>query len=239
MIQFHRRLRRVKVISFDLDDTLYDNGPVMQRAEQALVDYLHREHPDTQSLALTDWRSIRNQLAAGDSNLAGNMTALRLATLTEGLTRSGLAQANAKSASEAAMAHFLEHRNYVEVAGEVHQLLAALATRFPLLAISNGNADIQKIGLTDYFTQAWQPSATLRGKPTTDMFEAARAELGFSPGELLHIGDHPVSDVQGAARFGAQSVWLNETGVANKQLTWLPTITISHLPSLRSVLESV
>lgn len=237
MIQFHRRLRPVKVISFDLDDTLYDNGPVMQRAEQALVDYLHHEHPDTQGLKINDWQLIRQDLAKKDTDLAGNMTALRLAALAAGLTRCGLPEVKAKTASDLAMAHFLEHRNQVEVAAEVHQLLAALAGRFQLLAISNGNVDVDKIGLMDYFTKAWQPSAKLRGKPTSDMFEAARADLGFNPGELLHIGDHPVSDVQGAARFGAQSVWLNESGLPNNELTWLPTITISHLPALEGVLE--
>lgn len=239
MIQFHRRLRPVKVISFDLDDTLYDNGPVMQRAEQALVEYLHQEHPDTQALKVNDWQSIRDDLARKNSNLAGNMTALRLAALTTGLARCGLTEVKAKTASDLAMAHFLEHRNQVEVATEVHQLLAALAGRFPLLAISNGNVDVQKIGLMDYFTKAWQPSAKLRGKPTSDMFEAARSDLGFKPAELLHIGDHPVSDVQGAALFGAQSVWLNESGLANPELTWLPTITISHLPALEGLLERV
>ncbi|MCL5254984.1 MAG: HAD-IA family hydrolase [Gammaproteobacteria bacterium] len=237
MIQFHRRLRPVKIISFDLDDTLYDNEPVMLRAEQALLAHLHTEHPQTQRLQLNDWRSLRDRLAASDSTLASNMTALRLATLSEGLVQSGVAKSAATAASEQAMAHFLSHRNDVDIAAEVHQLLAALAGRFPLLAISNGNADIQKLGLQDYFTQAWQPSPTLRGKPTTDMFEAARQDLGFAPAELLHIGDHPVSDVQGAARFGAQSVWLNESGLHSKQLTWLPTVTITHLPALQQVLD--
>lgn len=237
MIQFHRRLRPIKIISFDLDDTLYDNGPVMLRAEQALLEHLHAEYPATQHMQLNDWRSLRDQLAAKDNTLASNMTALRLATLSEGLIRNGIAKALARAASEEAMSHFLDHRSDVEIAPEVHQLLDALAGRFPLLAISNGNADIQKLGLQNYFTQAWQPSAQLRGKPTTDMFEAARQDLGFAPGELLHIGDHPVSDIQGAARFGAQSVWLNEAGLSSKQLTWLPTITITHLPALQQVLE--
>ncbi|RUO29153.1 phosphoesterase [Aliidiomarina sedimenti] len=236
MIQFHRRLRPVKVISFDLDDTLYDNLPVMQQAEQALLEYLHQQFPQTEAFGLHDWRALRDKLAAADAMLATNMTALRQATLRHGLEQHGLAADLATRGAEDAMLHFLEHRNQVDVADDVHRLLDALAGRFPLLAISNGNADISKIGIGDYFTHAWQPSDRLRGKPTADMFRAAQQKLGFNPVELLHIGDHPVSDVQGAARFGAQTVWLNQSGRFDPRLTWLPTVTIAHLPLLSDFL---
>ena len=236
MIQFHRRLRPVKVISFDLDDTLYDNGPVMQRAEQALVDHLHERFPQTSHWHLDDWRAMRDALAAKDSLLAGNMTALRVTTLRQGLAQAGIAEQLARQASEDAMAHFLTFRNRIDVAPEVHRLLDALAGRFPLVAISNGNADINKIGLQPYFAAAWQPSDKVRGKPTTDMFIAAQQALGFHPSELLHIGDHPISDVQGAARFGAQSVWLNTSGQPHPSLTWLPTVTVQSLPLIGDIL---
>ena len=237
MIQFHRRLRPVKVISFDLDDTLYDNRPIMQRAEQALVDHLHTNFPQTRSLSLEQWAALRNTLASQDALLANNMTALRMASLEHGLQQTGVQASKIKRASEDAMAHFLSVRNKIEVAPDVHKLLEALAGRFPLVAISNGNADIDQFGLRPYFTSAWQPNAKLRGKPTTDMFVAAKQALGFQPSELLHIGDHPISDVQGAALFGAQSVWLNESGQANPDLTWLPTVTIQKLPLLSDILQ--
>ena len=236
MIQFHRRLRPVKVISFDLDDTLYDNRPVMQCAEQALVEHLHEHFPQTRHWQLDDWRAMRDALALKDSMLAGNMTALRITTLHQGLRQAGVPDRMARQASEAAMAHFLTFRNRIEVAPEVHRLLDALAGRFPLVAISNGNADISQFGLQPYFAGAWQPSDKVRGKPTTDMFIAAQQALGFHPSELLHIGDHPISDVQGAARFGAQSVWLNESGQANPSLTWLPTVTVQKLPLINDIL---
>lgn len=235
MIQFHRRLRPIKVISFDLDDTLYDNRPIMQRAEQALVDHLHTNFPQTRSLSIEQWAELRNTLASKDALLAGNMTALRMASLEHGLHQTGVNAATIKRASEDAMAHFLSVRNQIEVTPDVIKLLDALASRFPLVAISNGNADIGQFGLQPYFTSAWQPTTKLRGKPTTDMFIAAQQALGFKPSELLHIGDHPISDVQGAARFGAQSVWLNESGQPNSDLTWLPTVTIQKLPLLSDI----
>lgn len=238
MIQFHRRLRPVKVISFDLDDTLYDNVPVMQKAERALVEHLQQRFPQTAELKVSHWRALRDKLAQQDATLASNMTALRETTLQHGLVSAGVDKTAAQQGTEHAMDHFLTHRNQVDVTQEVHRLLRALADRFPLIAISNGNADVERIGLAGYFAGAWQPTPSLRGKPTTDLFEAAQKALGFKPGELLHIGDHPISDVQGAARFGAQTVWLNQEGRPDSRLTWLPTLTIAYLPQLADILIS-
>lgn len=241
MIQFHRRLRPVRVISFDLDDTLYDNAPVMARAEQQLADYLAAEYPAIAYMQPTQWRELRETIASearqqGQTELTYNMTALRQHALRRGLTEAGVAPAELEHRVADAMDFFLHHRNQVEVAEDVHQLLAALAQRWPLVAISNGNADLSKIGLADYFSGHWQPDSRLRGKPTTDMFEAACTKLGAAPQQWLHIGDHPVSDIQGAARFGAQTIWLNESGRSDPRLTWLPTLTIHHLPVLADLL---
>lgn len=236
MIQFHRRLHPVKVISFDLDDTLYDNGPVMELAEQALTEYLHTRHPSSKALSLNGWRTLRDTLAAEDANLAGNMTALRLATLQQGLQQHGLTEADSHTASQQAMQHFLKYRNAIQVAPDVHEVLTALQQRYLLIAISNGNANVEQIGLQPYFNHAWQPTSSLRGKPSTDMFQAAQDKFKFAPHELLHVGDHPVSDVHGAALFGAQSVWLNDRKQPTSKLNWLPTVTIGHLSQLVDIL---
>ena len=38
-MQFYRRLKQVKAISFDLDDTLYNNRPIMLAIEDKMVGY--------------------------------------------------------------------------------------------------------------------------------------------------------------------------------------------------------
>lgn len=234
MWQFYQRLRPFTAISFDLDDTLYDNKPVMIAAEQHVADFVAKQCPETAELDVYGWRALRDQIAAENSELASNMTSLRLATLEYGLTRYEVK--NPKDIAEAAMAEFLIARNKVGIAPEVHELLAALAERYPLVAVSNGNADIQKIGLGEYFQAAYQPGNGLRGKPYSDLFGAASTALKLNnPQQLLHIGDHPVSDVQGALRFGAQALWY----VPNKPLaeaTWLPHARIGKLAALYDLL---
>jgi 2-haloalkanoic acid dehalogenase type II len=48
-------------------------------------------------------------------------------------------------------------------------------------------------------------------KPHRDMFEYALNQNGFSPEEVLHVGDSLTSDVLGANQVGINSVWLNRS----------------------------
>ncbi|MCC5854718.1 MAG: HAD-IA family hydrolase [Idiomarina sp.] len=234
--QFHRRLQPIDILSFDLDDTLYANAPVMVRAEQEVADFIATRWPQSSELDVRAWRQLRDQVAAANAELASDMTALRLATLEQGLSACGVA--SARDAAEEAMAEFLIARNRVDISPEVHQLLRDLASRYRLIAVSNGNADIQRIGLSDYFEAAFQPGNGRRGKPYSDLFDAAAARLTVkNSSRILHIGDHPVSDVQGALKFGAQALWYApEAQTSSSELTWLPHATITDLQALRALL---
>ncbi|CUS47894.1 MAG: putative hydrolase of the HAD superfamily [Idiomarinaceae bacterium HL-53] len=233
-MQYHRRIEPIHAISFDLDDTLYENIPVMQRAEQHVADFIAKEWPQTASFDRAAWRQLRDQVAASDPVLASDMTALRLATLEQGMSRFGVD--DVKVAAQAAMDEFLVARNQVEIAPEIHQLLADLAAKYPLVAVSNGNADIHRIGLGDYFVAAFHPGNGLRGKPYPDMFRAAYQRLGLThPNQLLHVGDHPISDVHGALEFGAQAAWYVPSG-HRLQTAWLPHLSIREVTALRDLL---
>lgn len=229
MWQFYQRLRPFTAISFDLDDTLYDNKPVMIAAEQHVADFVAQQHPETAELDVYGWRALRDKVALQSSELASNMTALRLATLEQGLSQ--YAVKNPRKVAEAAMAEFLIARNQVSIAPEVHALLGELANKYPLVAVSNGNADIQRIGLGEYFQAAYQPGEGLRGKPYADLFRAASNGLQLKPQQLLHVGDHPISDIQGALKFGAQALWY-VPGKPIEPATWLPHARIGKLSAL-------
>ncbi|HLV48782.1 MAG TPA: HAD hydrolase-like protein, partial [Aliidiomarina sp.] len=59
------------------------------------------------------------------------------------------------------------------------------------------------------------------------------------PSQMLHIGDHPISDVQGALRFGAQALWYNspfKPAEGVPAVTHLPHATIENLQALRALL---
>jgi len=232
-MQFYRRLYPVKAISFDLDDTLYNNVPVMQRAEQAVRDFLANEFPQTAPWQASDWLQHRLQIMRAQPDLSSNMTQLRRVALAEGLRQFAVTENEINAGVDAAFAHFMAHRNAVEISPQVHTALAQLAQYYPLFALSNGNVNVAEIGLSDYFTGVYQPSDALRGKPFADMFLAAQQQLpDIAPRHWLHVGDSPSADVLGAHRVGWQSAWFTGGLGKYEHLQVLPTLVYNDLQQL-------
>ncbi|KFZ30762.1 hypothetical protein IDSA_09605 [Pseudidiomarina salinarum] len=234
-MQFFRRLHPVQALSFDLDDTLYPNAPVMRAAEQAVHAYLCERHPQVAHWTAEDWARRRLHIMGRDQDLASDMTALRLATLCEGFREAGVGEAEA--AAEAALQEFLKHRNAVEMDTSTHDNLERLAAHYPLFALSNGNVSVDAIGLAPYFTGILQPGKGRRGKPHPDMFSEARQLLpDIPPSGWLHIGDSPSADVFGARRAGWQTAWYTGGLGLSDQLQVLPTLAFDDLGRLTDFL---
>lgn len=232
----YRPLGPIAAISFDLDDTLYDNGPIIQRAEQRLNDWL-AERVKLRDDSYQYFQGWRQRVIQEDPALAHDTTACRHRALARGLTALGVSQAEVLA--DAAMGHFLEWRSECALAPEVHQLLAQLATRRPLVAISNGNADIDRLGLGPYFKAAFHAGGSRRMKPAPDLFLAAAQHLKLTPKAILHIGDHLREDIEGALGAGFQAAWYNPQGLAIKDQhkgKLLPHFEFQTLASLRQLL---
>ena len=205
----YRRLTAPRAIGFDLDDTLYDNRPVLERAEAELLAWLHQHYPASQAWAFGDWLAQRQRLVAADPRLLHDISRARQLSLAQGLRQLGYPAATAEQGARDAMACFLTWRNKVDIAPEVHQLLAQLAERWPLFVISNGNADINALGLADYFQFALHAGDNTLMKPASDLFDRAKDRLALPDDRVLFVGDHPVADIIGANRAGWHSAWIN------------------------------
>ncbi|PID60919.1 MAG: haloacid dehalogenase [Gammaproteobacteria bacterium] len=197
-----------KVVSFDLDDTFWDCAPVIERAERALYQW-HREHTpriadahDEVSLG-----EYRRRFRSANPHLAGYMTEIRRAGIAALLGEHDYA---GEHLVDAAMDWFLHHRSDVELYAGVIDLLGALQGRYGLAAITNGNANLEQIGIEEHFDIVLKPEPGLPPKPDAAMFSRCCAHFGIAPSSLLHIGDNPLTDVQGALRFGAEAVWFNQ-----------------------------
>lgn len=140
-MQFFRPLRPIAALSFDLDDTLYDNEPVMYACEQDAAAALGRRYPQLAHLSAADWAARRHLRAQREPALQHDMTALRGATIAAELVAHGMAESEAERGAQQGMAEFIRLRNRIRVPQETLQVLAALAEGWPLVAISNGNAD--------------------------------------------------------------------------------------------------
>ncbi len=137
------------------------------------------------------------------------------------------------------MAHFAEWRSRIDVPQTTHDALVKLAEKWPLVAITNGNAQPELFGLGDYFKFVLRAGPDGRSKPFSDMYHLAAEKLNLPLGEILHVGDDLTTDVAGAIRSGMQACWIKPEGadlMTTRDSRLLPHIEISQLASLTSLI---
>lgn len=243
---FYRAITPLQAISFDLDDTLYANHPVMEKLEQGMLQWLHQNHSISQSTDHLYWRFIKQQVAQKNPELRDNVTLWRQIQLEYGLSQLGYTPKKAKSVALIAVEYALELRNQIDIPKQTHQVLAELAQRMPLVAITNGNVDVNKIGLNHYFQTVLKAGVDGRAKPNADLFHCAIERLNHSsfnqafktsikPQQVLHVGDHLLTDVFGAKQAGLSAAWFNDQRqpiLSHNQAKILPDIEINTLNAL-------
>jgi FMN hydrolase / 5-amino-6-(5-phospho-D-ribitylamino)uracil phosphatase len=200
-------LKIIKAITLDLDDTLWPVWPAIQRAEKALENWLNQHAPMAAALfANASVRDeIRSEIVRNRPELKHNLSAVRREAIRTTLYR---AKENPLLA-EAAFDVFYAERNSVTLFDDAISALVFLSARYPVVALSNGNADIERIGIKPYFRANISAQAFGVGKPDARIFHAAAGAVDVCPTNVLHIGDDARLDVLGALNAGMQTAWLN------------------------------
>ena len=235
-MHFYRRWQPVAAISFDLDDTLYDNGPAIERAEQWMLEHLRSEYLATAMLDKPRWLELKRAILLAHPELRQDVSLARQRTIHEAMVQGGMMAATASREAEQVFAAFLAERSRITVSAATHDLLARLAGRYPLVVITNGNLDLVQAGLGDYFTLVCKAGAGARMKPAPDMFVQAQRALKLAPGQILHVGDHPETDVLGARLHGFRAAWLNDRQQPWQGLQLLPDVELNALGELADLL---
>ncbi|MEY4911953.1 MAG: hypothetical protein RL761_1616 [Pseudomonadota bacterium] len=200
----------IQAITLDLDDTLWPVLPTIKKAEAALHDWLITNVPNTAALLETpeSMRSKRDTLVADFPHMAHDFSFLR----QEGIRRSLIAGGDDPALAATAFEVFFDARHKVELFDDALPALEYLAARYPLISISNGNADIERIGLARYFKGAISAGEFGIAKPDPRIFKAAAMAVGVNVANVLHIGDDSALDAVGALRSGMHAAWLNRAG---------------------------
>ncbi len=198
---------RIKAVTLDLDDTLWPIWPTIARAETALGDWLRPRAPATAALLAdaTTRLALRDEVVRHNPEIAHNMSAIRLELIRRGLLQSNEDPTLATGGFEV----FFDHRMQVDLYADVLPALDFLAARFPLVAVSNGNADVARVGLGRYFSSSVSAHEFGIAKPDPRIFHAAAAAAGVAAYAVLHVGDDASLDVLGAGASGMQTVWVN------------------------------
>jgi putative hydrolase of the HAD superfamily len=201
---------RIKAIGLDLDDTLWPIWPVITRAEAQMQAFLQPRAPAAAAVFADPVRrlALRASVVRAHPELSHNMSVLRRESIRTALRDNGEDPALADAAFDV----FFEARMQVQLYDDALPALACLAARYPIVAVSNGNADIHRVGIGRHFAANMSAHVCGVGKPDVRIFHAAAKAAGVAPHEVLHVGDDPALDVLGGLQAGMQTVWVNRAG---------------------------
>jgi HAD superfamily hydrolase (TIGR01549 family) len=200
---------QIRALTLDLDDTLWPVLPALERADQAVDAWLRQHHPDVaRAWPITAMRDLRAQMAAERLDLAHDFTTQRQLTMRHAFAACGISTAPIDALWEI----YFAARNSVELYPDSLPALQRNTARWPVVSLTNGNADQQRIGIHAHFAHQICSRDTGVAKPDPRIFLAAAELLGVGPMDILHVGDDPDMDMVGARDAGLRTAWINRRG---------------------------
>jgi len=241
----------VDAICFDLDETLCDselsdhefNNRVFQRAGiDPIFSPWELRAIDPEDIERENKRRSSN----GDSikGIAGFYTNLYRATVrsigTDIEAESSLIEELGKIAGE------LYDPTAVTFREGAEETLKYAREHYKVGLITNGKketqmAKLEELGITDAFDTVviCDPTKGISGKPASEPFETALADLSTSAKNTIHVGNSHGEDILGAHNAGFQTVWV-PMNRAHEELSSepdpAPTYRVEMLGELRSIL---
>jgi Predicted hydrolase (HAD superfamily) len=238
---------KYKVLVFDLDDTLIDEGVSIDYALRAVYKELNLPYGDN---ALAEWRQIdeafwddyrfdKIDIPVGYQNdgvVNGRMRrhflrASRFLRLFDNMT---LDQAYEIS-------DIYEDNMVIEIAtmSNVAETLEYLYSRYILVIATDGVHEIAEkklsaTGLAKYFREIYSPLRVGTVKPKPDFFDPIFAEFGDNKSQYLLIGNSITSDVQLANNVGIDSCLVFDDNL--KKSGNISTLVVKELAKLQEIL---
>jgi len=221
---------RIKAITLDLDDTLWPVWPTIHRAEAVLTAWLTAHAPRTAALSAdADLKKmVRAQVNARHADRSHDLSFLRLQSIRALLRQAG----DPEHLAEPAFEVFFAERQRVDLFDDALPALRFWSQRYPVVALSNGNADVHRVGIGEHFHDSVSAQSLGVAKPDVRIFRAAALAAGVQAHEVLHIGDDAHADCVGALAAGMQVAWLNREGQPWAQGDSRPHMEVQNLHDL-------
>ncbi len=198
-------IEKIRAITLDLDNTLWDVFPTIRYAEDNSYRFLSQQYPKvTERYSIDDIRILREKIYNERPDLQHDLTAIRQQLYVEMLNECGYDPVDAKLL----LNRFLVDRNKVQMYPDTLPALRALSNRYVLISLSDGNSDLSVIGIDQYFSATVYAAEVGYVKPHPAGFHLACELSGYGPEEIIHVGDHPIADVDGARRAGFHTMWI-------------------------------
>ena len=222
----------IKLLTFDLDNTLWEIDPVIIEAEKAMRSWIAEHVPEAVAhLEMDQLKETYKHVLQQHPEVTHHPTNFRKKLLYQVFSNASLAHDRAHAMSEQAFAVFYRGRNQITLFHQAEGILETLSAQYPLIALTNGNANLGMIGIEHWFKGHFSSETEGQPKPHKAMFERALTVMGISASQAIHIGDHPQEDVEAARALGYHTIWFNENKKQDSGLCQ-PSVEIHSLDEL-------
>lgn len=196
----------IRLITFDLDETLWGGVEVVHRAEREMVNWVSEQVPDFRDQYQTRATDIRSETLAKRPRIHYDFNKLRLAVVEEILNECGLEPRDACEIATAALCIFHGTRNQIPIMQDAIELLHKLHEHYLLASISNGTSEVHRTPFKKYFELSVYARNMGTCKPDPAMFEVVLSHTKTLPHQAVHVGDHPIEDLEVAKQVGMHTI---------------------------------
>ncbi|WP_026551011.1 haloacid dehalogenase type II [Arthrobacter sp. Br18] len=220
---------KCSLVLFDVNETLSDMGGMAQHFEEVGAP------PGTAAL----W--FASLLRDGFALTAAGVNP-RFAELAGGSLRRVLAAEPLNRNLDDAVGQLLDAFQQLPVHSDVADGLAALARRgIRVAALTNGAAGtatslLERAGLRGHFEEVLSVEDAPRWKPAASAYGYAAEACSTPLPDIALVAVHPW-DIDGAARAGLRTVWLNRDGAAFPAYATAPDVTVRHCAEIAACLN--
>lgn len=229
----------LRVLFFDLDDTLYSSTQFAWQAREQAVDAMIRHGlREEKERVLEELREVVEEFSSNDDHHFDRLLERLPARATRGCNRLMLVMAGVIAYHET---KWRELRVQPTVRALLEDLVAA-EIRLGVLTSGLAGKQMEKIlrlGLQPFVDPALILITDQEGiaKSNPKFYRRAVRRAGVRPEEALHVGDHPLHDVESARRAGLWAVQHRGSGkYAQLEPALPPHQVIEDLGQLRGVL---
>lgn len=135
--------KNIKMITFDLDDTLWDNYPVITKAEIDTRKWIEDRVGKVHWGDLNNFLKLREDLIKKNPCIAWDISMLRKEIFREKLSHIKSKKLKDKIVNDA-FEIFISKRHEIKLFDGVESSLKKLSKKYILGALTNGNADIYR-----------------------------------------------------------------------------------------------
>jgi HAD superfamily hydrolase (TIGR01549 family) len=198
------------VVSFDLDETLWDFLPMMDGSLERTIAALERRLPELEGRLTVELLHEERRLVAEERE--GTYRELRLESFRRVLAAHDVHDPDLPGwmVEEWMAARPRAVRLHDDVEPELDALEAAGRV---LGAITNGNFPFARLEVARRFAFIVHAEEVGELKPAPAAFRRAIELSGGDPARWVHVGDGLDTDIAGAQACGMKAVWINRAGI--------------------------